>query len=368
MPHERSLESDRTHPLPSGLDHVLRPIGNGYAAVGCNGDNITRLEPAVVGELRDWVFGLVVLAYNPRAAHLEFSHRGAVPPHETILASRPYLDARYRIACFCKLMELFVVRRGVVFALQARHGADGRHLGHAPALLHHHAVALLESANHGLRWRRPAHQRHAHGREVVCAGVLVERLQNAQPDGGNTGGHGDALAGHEIEQRHRVQMRTGMHLLRSYKGAGIRKSPRVHVKHGNHRHHHVALDDAATIRRERHEGVQNRRAMRVEHPLGPPRCSRRIAHGRCRALVDVVEVKTIVAGAGNQRFVVNRAGRCLARIGEHDHVLHLHERSNLFPEWPQHAVHQHDLVVRMIDDVGQIRGMQSKIERVQHGA
>ena len=81
--HERVLERDRRDPLAARLDEVLRAVLDLDVAVRLDRDDVAGLEPAVVGPAVARLRRVVVRRRDPRSAHLELAHRGAVPGHET---------------------------------------------------------------------------------------------------------------------------------------------------------------------------------------------------------------------------------------------------------------------------------------------
>ena len=48
--------------------------------------------------------------------------------------------------------------------------------------------------------------------------------------------------------------------------------------------------------------------------------------------------------------------------------LHAVARCDLFPQRQQHLVDEHGAVVRVVDDVGELVGVEAEVERVEHAA
>src|SRR4029078_10456572 len=58
--HQRVLQFDRGDPFSARLDHVLGAVGEGEVAVGGDGADVARLQPAVLAELVDGTQGFAV--------------------------------------------------------------------------------------------------------------------------------------------------------------------------------------------------------------------------------------------------------------------------------------------------------------------
>src|SRR4249919_341970 len=98
MAHERVLESHRRDPLAARLHEVLRAVLYLDEAVGMDGHDVARPEPAVVRPAVGAVVGFVVRGCDRRTAYLELAHRLSVPGHEPLGAARADLDERDRDA------------------------------------------------------------------------------------------------------------------------------------------------------------------------------------------------------------------------------------------------------------------------------
>src|SRR5438094_694715 len=79
MVHDHRLDVDGRDPLAAGLDEVLRAVGDLHVALGIDGCDVARAEPAVGGEAVDRLGIVVVGADDPRPAHLDLAHALAVP-------------------------------------------------------------------------------------------------------------------------------------------------------------------------------------------------------------------------------------------------------------------------------------------------
>ncbi len=77
--HNRVFDLDAGDPLAAALDEVVHPVDYVDVPLRTHPDNVTGLEPAVVG---DGLFGCVGRCSTPvcsRATHPEFAQRLAVP-------------------------------------------------------------------------------------------------------------------------------------------------------------------------------------------------------------------------------------------------------------------------------------------------
>src|SRR5207244_10539867 len=114
-------ELDGGDPLATGLDHVLRAVGDldGSAAVG--GGDVPRAQPACI-ELLVARLVLEVARGDPRSAHLDLSRRVPVPGHlAAVVAHQPQLHPRQRTALAGPLVPIAIVVRAL-----AREGEIGR--------------------------------------------------------------------------------------------------------------------------------------------------------------------------------------------------------------------------------------------------
>ena len=110
-------------------------------------DDVTRLEPAVVGPAVGLLGRVVVAAGDPRAADLELAHRLAVPGQDlSVVVAVPQLDERERDPLHGDVVELRVLVGGREVAGQLGRRGDRRGLGHPPAVHDVQAVTLLEPA------------------------------------------------------------------------------------------------------------------------------------------------------------------------------------------------------------------------------
>ena len=111
--------------------------------------------------------------------------------------------------------------------------------------------------------------------------------------------------------------------------------------------------------------MQHQRPMRIENALGLPRRSRRIAHrGRAALVVQVGE--RLRLRRREQRLVVDRPFGNDAILRHDDDVLERHSTRELLERRPEHIVDDRDTIAGVVGDVGQVVGMETQVERMQH--
>ena len=108
--------------------------------------------------------------------------------------------------------------------------------------------------------------------------------------------------------------------------------------------------------------------MAVEDALGMAGRAGRVAHRAGLVLVHVDELRGL--RRGQERLVVERAfGARTGRVVDHDRVADgAHAPRHLLPGRPKALVHDHDLILRVLHDVGQVLGEEADVQRVQDGA
>src|SRR5947207_2848784 len=136
-----TLELHGADPLAARLDEVLRAVLHDDVRALADGDDVSSAEPAVVGEARASFIrlALVVLTNYERPAHLELSHRLAVPGYESVLAPSADLDERHLYACR-RAVGVITMR----LVPPRRERGDGRRLRHAPTLKNLQTMTLGE--------------------------------------------------------------------------------------------------------------------------------------------------------------------------------------------------------------------------------
>ncbi|MNT04769.1 hypothetical protein D3C72_1393610 [compost metagenome] len=95
------------------------------------------------------------------------------------------LDAQRRRALLDAPLQLLLERQGGQFRRHVRQGADGRGLGHAPALQHLDPKLVVEGADHAFRHGGAADQHALDRRELQI--VLAQMVQQTLPDGRHGG-------------------------------------------------------------------------------------------------------------------------------------------------------------------------------------
>ena len=149
---------------------------------------------------------------------------------------------------------------------------------------------------------------------------------------------------------------------------GIRQAPRVGVEHRHDRQHGVRLAESHPRGRQDRERVKHERAVRVDDALRLARRARGVAHGRGGPLVGI-----------RRRRPSGRRPRASLRSRRHPRPASLPApttitrltfvlRRDLLPQRQQRFVHQDDAIVGVVDDEGELVGMQAEVQRVEHGA
>ncbi len=152
--------------------------------------------------------------------------------------------------------------------------------------------------------------------------------------------------------------------------AGEGHAPRIGVEHGDDVQDHVPFRQGEHVHRRRREAVEKDAAMGVDHALRMPRGARRVTHARGVGLIDPRPLGHR-PGLRHQRLVVQRAGRDLGvgSVPHHDDVPDAPEISpDRLEDGPEARIDDQDLVLGVVDDVGDVLGRQPEIDGVEHGA
>ena len=255
--------------------------------------------------------------------------------------------------------------------VEARRRAERAHLGHAPALDDFDAVLLPEALDHGERHGRAADQGALDRRHLEL--VLGAVLEQGEPHRRHAGAQGDLLLVQKLVDAGAVELGSGEDQLGAAHRRGIDQAPGIGVEHRHHRQ-----QGGVGIHRDhravgRHDRMDHRRAVRVEHALGVARRARGVAERRCRLLVEVgpfqrarlVRDQLLVA----QQVRDLGRGRHVGAVGhDHDMLHRLEMRPHALDDRQQVEVDEDRLVLGVVGDVGDVLGRQPRVDRVQHGA
>ena len=113
--------------------------------------------------------------------------------------------------------------------------------------------------------------------------------------------------------------------------------------------------------------MEHERTVGIQDALGLARGAGGVAHCCSRTFVGIrnpAQRFSIV----EQRLVFEiprRHGLCGA---DHNRAIDPGSRGHLLPERQQLLVDKHDAIVRIVDDEGELVGVEAEVERVQHGA
>ena len=218
----------------------------------------------------------------------------------------------------------------------------------------------------------PTSERMPLGKRPPCRALgqrALVGLDQAQPDGRHTERHRRRLQRHQVEQVIGMQVRAGEHHLRALHHHAVRNAPAVGVEHRRGGHHHIGVAQAPDVGAHRHQRVQHRRAVRIDHALGSPGGAGRVAHRHRVVLVvlDVVEARGV--GGLQQRFVVDVLGTDRGP-GErkHDDLLEAVQVRELPVQRQQDVVDDEEAVLRVGGDPAELVGRQPQVQRVHHAA
>ena len=174
---------------------------------------------------------------------------------------------------------------------------------------------------------------------------------------------------HQVQQIVRVQMWTGEYQFATGHDRPIGHAPAIGVKHGRDREDHIAAAQSPNVGRAAHQGMQNRRAVRIDHALGLAGGARGVAHGHRVVFMVRHVLKLIAIGLFQKRFIVKkrRCNRC-PRKREHDDFFKPTLTLELRQQRQQHIVHHQKAVFRVIGDPGDFVRCQAQIQGVHHPA
>ncbi len=373
MRHGNVFHVDRADPLTTGLDHVFAAVGDLHEAFGVYGGNVTSRKPAPtigVAAQRVAAFVLEVAGNHPRPAHQQVAAALAVPGQlPSVGVDDFHVDAEDRPTLLEQNLALLLGWQRELGIFQCTHGAQGRHFGHAPGVQHRHPVALAEGLDHGRRTGRTPNYGALEAAEFQPPGLHV--VEQHLPDRRHTGGHADLLALQQFVDRLAIERRAGKHQLAAHRGGRIRNAPGVDVKHRHHRQHAVARAQVERIGQSSRISMQQGRAVRIQRGLGVAGGAAGVAHAGGGVLVEIGPV--VVAGVRTDPgFIALQSGDAAVGgqplgVAQRDPVPHrrtlgrhrLHQRQ-------ERQVKAQRLVLGVVDDPGQLLGVQARVERVQH--
>jgi hypothetical protein len=114
--------------------------------------------------------------------------------------------------------------------------------------------------------------------------------------------------------------------------------------------------------------VQDQGAVRVDHALRAAGGPRGVAHRGRGPLARLGELGPLLGRGGDQRVVVQHAGRRLDAVADHDEVPEVGPRPEPLQQREQSRVHDHHPVFGVARDVGQLVRMEPEVEGMEHRA
>ena len=204
MAHQRVLQRHRADPFAARLDQVLRAVGERQVSLRVDRHHVARLEPAVLRPAILATLHVGIGGRDPGTAHLQLALRLSVPRRLVArVVDGADLHERRGQSLLRADAHLLVVRQAAHLLLEKADRAERRHLRHPPGVDEPQAV-LVETADERLGGGGSADDHAQSGLQLPAAGVLLQRVEDAHPDGGNARPERDALALEEIEQALRI--------------------------------------------------------------------------------------------------------------------------------------------------------------------
>src|SRR5712671_1446950 len=184
--HQGVFEVDGAYPFAAGFYEIFGAVDNFDEALIVDGGDVAGFEPTVRGPAMGLIGRIIVTGSDPRAADLEFAGCFAVARRFNVLAIRARArDAQFDKWCGPALLAADFV--ALIFgpfehvAFQAADGGDRRGFRHAPKM-HYVEIVFIERAHQGNRWGGAADDDAYGCRKLPAAGILLEGVENAEPD------------------------------------------------------------------------------------------------------------------------------------------------------------------------------------------
>ena len=224
---------------------------------------------------------------------------------------------------------------------------------------------------HGWRAGRAANDCAVEPTEAQPASLHV--AQQHLPHGGHPGGHGHAFGFNQVIDGFAIHCRAGKHQLAARGRCAVRQAPGIDVEHGHHGQDGIAGADVERIGQRTGIGMQQGGTVAVEHALGIAGGAAGVTEAGGGVFVELRP--GVGAGLGsNQRLVADEVGyarpfRQLVGITQG----HPQFDAGAFGLHGGHqrregGVKAHHAVFGVVDDPGQLLGMQAGVEGVQHPA
>ena len=228
--------------------------------------------------------------------------------HDAGVIDQAQVDAEERPALLAFQREARLLVQLLVLRQQHAGGAHRAHLGHAPGVDHAGAVLLLPRHDHRRRARRAADHHLLHRRQLLALRADV-REQRHPHRRARRAGCSPVRVSISSSRLVGSSPGPGQHELRSGHRRRVGHAPRVDVEHRHHRQRDIGGADAERVGHADGVGVNDGRAVRVQHALRESRRARRVAQRRGGVLVEGRPVERLRL-AGDQSLVVERVPGC----------------------------------------------------------
>ncbi len=257
---------------------------------------------------------------------------------------------------------------------QNAHRTERRRFGHAPGV-DRPRLMRGEALDQGLRAGCAADDDPTHRCHRLSG--LVGVIEQVEPDGRYTGAKGNFFAVDDLQQTRPVKTWSGEDQPGADHGRRIGNPPGIDVEHRHDRQDAFFGRDAEQARLIDTQGMQDRRAVRIEDALGVPRRARRVTKPRRGFLVELRPVEPV--GFRRQQVFVTqdrRQGRrqVLGHVRpvahEDDAAQTLGVRCDTGHQGRKESVGEQVLTLRVVEDEDELFGEQARIDGVanQSGA
>ena len=237
-----------------------------------------------------------------------------------------------------------------------------------------HAEQIVELLDRRSRRRSAAreNQFELQARQIQLRAIVLEPSEEVEPDRWNAARLRALLLFEQHVDALGIELRAGKHQLRAAHRGRKRQAPGIGVKQRHHDEDRIARREREAVGRTGGEGVQDRRAMAVEHAFRVAGGPRGVAERAGRILVELWPV--IVCGGRRDQFLVaeqvlHRELRHLASVAQRHPAAHQRElRRQHLDQGREDRIEEDKPVLGMMHDVLKLFRKQSRVDGVQHAA